>query len=254
MAQSARAAVNQHDDLILSKTKSCGGIFIENVFNILHFQKMISAAESSKLRAASLLRAIGNFARVGAIHLSGFFAEFDVRRFAVSMSRPSMPSQFPTRYPNPESCTESALANQRRWAHREKVDSQVHAYFSAPASRCKLRSEQTHAAINIKAHAARRNHAVAHACGRNSANWKSVALMNIRHGQRASNNSRQGTRRSWPARWKDRRELLRVIFHRRRSARQCACLRADFAARASGNDPVSAIYFFRLPRMLAPRL
>ncbi len=77
--------MNQHDDLIHSKTKRGGGFFIKNLLDVLHFQKMISAAKSSKLRAATLLRAIGNFARVGAIHLSGFFAEFYIRRFAISI-------------------------------------------------------------------------------------------------------------------------------------------------------------------------
>src|SRR5712692_3442579 len=85
VSQATRAAVDQHDDLVFSQAERLGNLRLEDFLYVLDFEKMVAAAERAQLRAPALLGAVGDLRRVGAVHLPGLLAEFDVGRFAVAV-------------------------------------------------------------------------------------------------------------------------------------------------------------------------
>src|SRR2546427_12551297 len=75
MAQPAGAAVNQHNHLVFFEPKRRGNLRLEDAFDVLHFEKMVSAAERPELRSPALLGAVGDAVGVAAAHRARLLAE-----------------------------------------------------------------------------------------------------------------------------------------------------------------------------------
>ena len=60
VAETARAAVDLHDQIAFLQTHRLGRLWIEDLIDDIDFDEMIAGAERAELRAAALLGALGS--------------------------------------------------------------------------------------------------------------------------------------------------------------------------------------------------
>ncbi len=151
---------------------------------------MIAAAQRAQLRAPALLRTIGNLAGIGSRHRARFLAKLQISRHTIAVLH------------HPPCAALEHFVQIRKvqrnhslgaCARRHVAEKLVHKFtqFRRHFFAIERTSQQSHSAINVESHAARRHHSHANIRGCHSADRKSVTLMDIRHRQRPAHNSRQ---------------------------------------------------------------
>src|SRR3990172_4243733 len=189
VAEAARAAVDEDDDLVGAQAEGGGDFRVENLFNVLHFEEVVPGAEGAELRSAALPGALGNGVGVGAAHRAFLFRALEVVAGAEAalVDHPA------------GAAGEDVVDFLERAAHRpfgagaagdvaeELVDELLDAGDDFVT--LKLSREQAHAAVDVEPHAAGRDHARAHVGGRHAADGEAVALVDVGHGQRAADDA-----------------------------------------------------------------
>ncbi len=190
MAQPARAGVNQHHHLALADSVGARGRFVVHLFHVLDLQKMIAASQRSELRQAAFARALGYRRGVGALERAARLGEIGVALL------PKTVLHHPARAFHQDSLQVArADLDESRASHaaRHIAENLLH---QLPQSRPYIAlfergPHQPHAAVDVEADAAGRDHAAIAIHGRHAADGETVALVNIGHGQARPHDSRQ---------------------------------------------------------------
>ena len=190
MSQSARARVNQHDDLIGGETHRPGCLLVVNLLDVLNFQKMIAAAQGPDLRTAPLFSPIRNLVGIGTSQGTPSFREFWVSRLAVAVV------DHPLRALDQHAVQVAKIDfDETRTAHsaghvsedlvNELAQTEAHVLPAA------VQTNQPHSAVDVEPHAAGGDHARRVIRRRHAANGETVTLVNIGHRQARADDSRQ---------------------------------------------------------------
>jgi hypothetical protein len=182
VAEPARAAVDHHGDLIFEQSESRGDPLVEDFRDVLELGEMIARSQRAELRLSALAGAIRHQIGIGAGDAAALLDRVEILR-----------TPEPLRHGPRRASFEHAAQILARHAEilAMRADTGRHVAVHLRHDRVEVRRDllaherrpqQPHAAIDVVADAARRHHAVVRVHGRDAANRKSVAPMNV--GQR----------------------------------------------------------------------
>src|SRR5581483_3295369 len=183
--------MNEHDDLAGGQSVSSRGILVKDLLHELHFEKVIAPAKCAKLRKPALAGSLRHSSGVRAVEGAAGFGKLGILRLTVAVRH------HPARALDQNlvklflvDLDESGTARAAGNIPKDLVD-QI-AQPGADFGNLETCAHQPHPAVDVETHAARRYHALFHVHGRHAADWKAVALMDIRHSQTRAHDSRQG--------------------------------------------------------------
>ena len=191
VSESARSGVDQHHNLVLVKAETLGNLRLKDALHVLHFQEVVAGTERAHLRQPALAGLVSHGCGIGTIDCSVLLAVLQVVRLTVTI--PNHPSGALHHQALQIVVGElhGTFAARARRDIAEKLVDQL-SNFRAHIVRGQLTGQQTHAAVDVKSHAARRHHAAFIGVGsRHAADRKAVALVNVRHSQRPAHDARQ---------------------------------------------------------------
>ena len=193
VAEAPRAAVDHHGGHAAFEPHGAGRLLVVDLVHFLHLEEVVARAERAELVAAPALRALAHRARVGVGQHATLLAVIEVaRRAQAAPDRPGGPvAQHPVQVARLEAHGTRG-AHAARHLAEERVGQRLHVRSEFGAG--EPRAHQPHAAADVVAHGARRDHAVLRIEGHHAPDRQAVAPVGVRHGDRGLEDARQGRR------------------------------------------------------------
>ena len=175
----------------LGNAERASSLLVGDGLNRLQFQEVIAGPKRAKLRRAPLASTVAHIRRIGARQTASGFNGGKILTAAVSVVHGPRRAagqgalNFDGRSPP------LLAASAETGGHVPEQLIHDLRQFALHRAFVQVRAQQAHAAVYVKSHAARRDHAVLHPHRRDAADGKAVAPVDIRHGERVPHDAGQ---------------------------------------------------------------
>ena len=191
VAEPARAGVDHHHDLAGADAEGARGLLVDDLVHDLDLEEVVARAETADLGAPALQGAAAHGRRVRAGHHAALLRVREVVLGGVpplgeeSGSLFGEPLQLALLEPQ-RAVRPGALRHAPHQLVHQRLEPRPHVFDAEP------RAHQPHAAVDVEADAARRDDAVGLVHGRDAADGKAVAPVDVRHRDAGAHDAGQG--------------------------------------------------------------